>query len=87
LAKMTGMKQSAIARIETMQVMPGIDTLMKIAYCLNMKLAFVENTVVVQKPTVYFMSTESLYSQPEIPLYQRDQSIPAISNNCLEGMA
>jgi len=74
LAKKTGMKQSAIARIESMKVMPGIDTLMKIAYHLNMRLAFVENTIVVQKPTIYFVSTISdnnIYSsQEEILLYQ-----------------
>ena len=38
LAQKTGLKQSAIARIEKLQVMPRIDTLTKLARKLNLKI-------------------------------------------------
>jgi len=37
LAKMTGLKQSAIARLESLAVMPRIDTLVKVCFHLNLK--------------------------------------------------
>jgi len=41
LAKMTGLKQSAIARLENMNVTPKIDTLFKILKPLGYKLSIV----------------------------------------------
>jgi len=38
LAKMTGLKQSAIARLESLVVIPRIDTIAKVCYHLNLKL-------------------------------------------------
>lgn len=38
LAKMSGLKQSAIARMENIQVVPRLDTLIKIARCLGITL-------------------------------------------------
>lgn len=38
LAKLSGIKQSAIARMESIQVVPRLDTLIKIARCLGIKL-------------------------------------------------
>jgi predicted transcriptional regulator len=37
LAKMTGLKQSAIARLESLSVMPRIDTIVKVCYHLNLE--------------------------------------------------
>lgn len=50
LAQKTGLKQSAIARIEKMQVMPRIDTLIRLARKLNLKIN-------VEKPGDGFKST------------------------------
>jgi len=44
LADMCGLKQSAIARMETMQVIPRVDTLVRIARCLDVSIE-VETTV------------------------------------------
>lgn len=41
LAEMSGIKQSAIARIERQGVVPRIDTLQKLAFVLDLKLDFV----------------------------------------------
>lgn len=38
LAKKSGMKQSALARIETFKVIPKISTLIKIANCVNVSI-------------------------------------------------
>ena len=38
LAKLCNMKQSAIARMETLQAVPRLDTLVKIAYSLGVKI-------------------------------------------------
>ena len=38
LAKKCGMKQSALARIETFKIIPKISTLIKIADCVNVKI-------------------------------------------------
>ena len=38
LALKTGIKQPALARIETLKVIPKINTLFKIAKCLNMEI-------------------------------------------------
>lgn len=38
LAKISGIKQSAIARLETMQVTPRIDTIYKLAFHLGVRL-------------------------------------------------
>ena len=43
LAERTGYKQPAIARIETLRVIPKIDTLAKIAYHLNLNLGFFDD--------------------------------------------
>lgn len=40
LAKLSGIKQSAIARMERMQVVPRLDTVAKLAYHLGMNLNF-----------------------------------------------
>lgn len=42
LAKLSGMKQEAIARMETMQAVPRLDTFLKIATALNYELTFRE---------------------------------------------
>ena len=47
LAEKCGMKQAAIARIESLQVMPRIDTLVRIANSLDMTIDVAEN----QDPT------------------------------------
>lgn len=38
LAKMCGLKQSAIARFESLKAMPRLDTLMNIVYTLGLKI-------------------------------------------------
>jgi transcriptional regulator with XRE-family HTH domain len=40
LAKLSGLKQEAIARMETMQAVPRLDTFVKIAKALNHELTF-----------------------------------------------
>lgn len=47
LSDMCGMKQSALARIESLQVVPRLDTLIRIATKLNLKLILKSNTVVL----------------------------------------
>ena len=49
LAEKCGMKQSAIARIERLQVIPRLDTLIKIANCLKLVVS------IEQKKTVQLM--------------------------------
>ena len=44
LAKLTGLKQSAIARLESLQSIPRIDTVAKICYHLNLNLDIVSET-------------------------------------------
>ena len=39
LAKLTGLKQSAIARFETLQAIPRIDTMVRIARALNISIS------------------------------------------------
>ena len=41
LAKITGLKQSAIARLETLQSVPRIDTVAKICYHLNLEFELI----------------------------------------------
>lgn len=43
LAKKCGMKQAAIARIESFQVVPRLDTLVRIANCLGVVIDVVEH--------------------------------------------
>ena len=42
LAKKCGLKQSAIARMEKINVFPRLDTVMRVAQCLNVDIAAVE---------------------------------------------
>ena len=44
LAERCGLKQSAIARMENLQVMPRIDTIVRVATCLNIDLVFRKET-------------------------------------------
>ncbi len=41
LAEMCGLKQSAIARMESVQSIPRLDTIVRVAKCLGVKIAFV----------------------------------------------
>ncbi len=50
LAEMTGLKQSAIARLESMKATPQIDTLFKLLKPLGYTLAIVPNTPPKPKP-------------------------------------
>lgn len=43
LAEMTGIKQSAIARFESLKVMPQLNTIYKIIHALNLKIEIVDN--------------------------------------------
>lgn len=51
LAEKCGLKQSAIARIETLQVIPRLDTLLKIAQCLGVSICVETETTTVSKGT------------------------------------
>ena len=44
LAEMTGIKQSAIARLENIQAVPRLDTIIKIARCLDVEIEIEEVT-------------------------------------------
>ena len=44
LAKISGIKQPMIARIEKFDSIPRLDTIVKIAYALGLKLTFNDNT-------------------------------------------
>lgn len=51
LAEKCGLKQSAIARIETLQVVPRLDTLLKIAWCLGVSICVETETTTVPGST------------------------------------
>ena len=44
LAEMTGLKQSAIARIESFSNSPQLDTLVKISFALDLKIELLDHT-------------------------------------------
>lgn len=48
LAEMTGIKQSAIARLENIQAIPRLDTIIKIARCLDVEIEIEEVTTDVK---------------------------------------
>lgn len=52
LAEMTGIKQSAIARLENIQAIPRLDTIIKIARCLDVEIEIEEVTTRVNAPKI-----------------------------------
>lgn len=63
LAIRTGIKQPAIARIESLRVVPKIDTLAKIAYHLGLTLEL--NDVAIAKNKIqyiYYIDTDNRYN-------------------------
>lgn len=63
LAKLSGLKQEAIARMETMQAIPRLDTFMKAATALNCELMFHNrghhgDDMQQEKPPVYFIAEQ-----------------------------
>jgi len=70
LAKMTGLKQSAIARMESLAVIPRIDTLIKICYHLNLNLELSTNAEIEnRKSTIVILDSSD-----------RDSKIYSIKN-------
>jgi transcriptional regulator with XRE-family HTH domain len=63
LAKISGIKQSAIARMERMKVIPRLDTVIKVAYHLGVKIKFegkkneVQYCAIITDPTIKLEST------------------------------
>lgn len=55
LAKLSGLKQEAIARMETMQAIPRLDTFVKVASALNHDLVF--RDIELQKAINHFSKT------------------------------
>lgn len=53
LAKMCGIRQSAIARMERLQAIPRLDTIAKVAACLDIKIGVIEETAkAVETPPI-----------------------------------
>ena len=50
LSKMCGIRQSAIARMERLQAIPRLDTVARIAACLDIKIGIIEETANLQMP-------------------------------------
>jgi predicted transcriptional regulator len=50
LAKISGINQSAIARLEKFKVVPKIDTIYKLSKCLGLKMTLIEEN---NKPIIY----------------------------------
>ncbi len=73
LAEKCGIKQSAIARIETLQVIPRLDTILKIADGVGMTLVPQITSVAVPKLIVY--------ETKEQPIKTRYSSYVAINTN------
>lgn len=71
LARIIGMKQSAIARMECMMSVPNLHTLVKISRALNIKIEIVEdrnvkinaNAILRQNPNRYNTKFDSLYAE------------------------
>ena len=71
LANLIGMKQSAIARMESMMSVPNLHTLVKISRALNIKIEIVEepsvkinaNAILRQNPNRYNTKWETLYEK------------------------
>lgn len=65
LAKLTGLKQPAIARLESLQTMPRIDTLAKIVYYLDLDFKVVDlydnNYVNVRLDPIEYKDDTSYY--------------------------
>ena len=79
LSKMCGIRQSAIARMERLQAIPRLDTLARIAACLDIKIGVVEETAkaIETPPIVVVLPGDSFPYK-----YDRDNktSIGAYSN-------
>lgn len=50
LAEKCGLHQSAIARMERLQTVPRLDTVMRVASCLGMKLSISKASAPIQSP-------------------------------------
>ena len=63
LAEKCGLKQAAIARMESLQAIPRLDTLVRVASCLDIKLAFVpaRKSIDVQNTVIDFSSYRQRY--------------------------
>ena len=78
-AKMCGMKQSAIARIEKLQVVPRIDTIVRIANKLNLKLTLRSKTI--NLPTIKVLTNNkfSVYNGVCMSSFNYNTNIPTKS--------
>jgi transcriptional regulator with XRE-family HTH domain len=78
LADRSGIKQSAIARMEKMNVIPRLDTLVKVAYHLGVKIQFEDKlnevqycaiisnpTITVESTTYYFENDQNSFDSPK----------------------
>jgi predicted transcriptional regulator len=92
LAKLTGFKQSAIARLESLKAIPRIDTLVKICYHLDLEIDLATKTETKNKnTTIVFLTTSSQDSVYNIdksteystPFYISESSNERYSSSCL----
>lgn len=77
-AKLVGMKQPAIARIERLQVIPRLDTVAKLAYHLNLDLAFRKD----MRETHYIVINDASYSPSSLEkMFAMESSFDLDLNN------
>lgn len=72
LSKMCGIRQSAIARMERLQAIPRLDTIAKIAACLDIKIGVVEETAkAIETPPILVILPSDRFQYK----YDRDNKI------------
>lgn len=77
LAKRSGVKQSAIARLETLNAVPQLDTLVKLAYHLDLKITMKEK---YDTETTYIFYNGTEYN-PSNDNVIKDESITSMSDD------
>ena len=81
LAEMSGLKQSAIARMESIQVVPRLDTLIKIARCLGIKLKAEREEEVTESATMTIYSISDYNNT----INSYGWGLPSYTTKALEG--